>query len=116
MNKTVTIKGQCDVSWPTSSCVNDDTEDEQDAKYSYDDDNDDYDDDDVDQVVPNVMCIALYSPPLDSIGNSVRGQQFCKVYTITIISIIIIVIVIVIITAIMIRSWWIFSIFTVLTT
>jgi len=29
-------------------------------------------------VVPNVMCIALYSPPLDSIGNSVRGQQFCK--------------------------------------
>ena len=25
------------------------------------------------------MCIALYSPPLDSIGNSVRGQQFCKV-------------------------------------
>ena len=109
------------MSWPTSSCVNDDTEDEQDAKYSYDDDNDDYDDDDVDQVVPNVMCIALYSPPLDSIGNSVRGQQFCKVYTITIIiiisiRIIVIVIMIMIITAIMIRSWWIFSIFTVLTT
>ena len=34
------------------------------------------------QVVPNVMCIALYSPPLDSIGNSVRGQQFCKVISI----------------------------------
>ena len=58
-----------------------------------------------DQVVPNVMCIALYSPPLDSIGNSVRGQQFCKVPTITIIissSIVIIIIVIVIMIVIII--------------
>lgn len=29
-------------------------------------------------VVPNVMCVALWSPPLDQIGNSVRGQQFCN--------------------------------------
>jgi len=28
-------------------------------------------------VVPNVMSVALWSPPLDKIGNSVRGQQFC---------------------------------------
>ena len=69
-----------------------------------------------------MMCIALYSPPLDSIGNSVRGQQFCKVLIITIIIniiviiVIIIIVMIMIITAIMIRSWWIFSIFTVLTT
>ena len=31
------------------------------------------------QVVPNVMCVALYSPPLDAIGNSVRGLHFCNV-------------------------------------
>ena len=30
-------------------------------------------------VIPNVMCVALWSPPLDMIGNSVRGQQFCNV-------------------------------------
>ena len=30
-------------------------------------------------VVPNVMCVALWSPALDEIGNSVRGQQFCNV-------------------------------------
>ena len=29
-------------------------------------------------VVPNVMCVALWSPPLDSLGNSVRGIEFCK--------------------------------------
>jgi len=29
-------------------------------------------------VIPNVMCVALWSPPLDMIGNSVRGQQFCN--------------------------------------
>ena len=109
-----------------SSWVNDDIEDcdedEDDAKYNYEYDDDD--DGDVAQVVPNVMCIALYSPPLDSIGNSVRGQQFCKVLIVTIIintiitimRIIVIVVMIMIITAVMIRSWWIFSIFTVLTT
>ena len=32
-------------------------------------------------VVPNVMSVALWSPPLDSLGNSVRGIQFCKVRT-----------------------------------
>ena len=30
-------------------------------------------------VVPNVMCVALWSPPLDTLGNSLRGIQFCKV-------------------------------------
>ena len=30
-------------------------------------------------VVPNLMAVALWSPPLDSLGNSVRGIQFCKV-------------------------------------
>ena len=29
-------------------------------------------------VVPNVMGICLWSPPLDTFGNSVRGSQFCK--------------------------------------
>ncbi len=29
-------------------------------------------------VVPNVMGVALWSPPLDQLGNSVRGVQFCK--------------------------------------
>ena len=29
-------------------------------------------------VIPNVMCVALWSPPLDSLGNSVRGIQFCR--------------------------------------
>lgn len=29
-------------------------------------------------VVPNVMGLALWSPPLDSYGNSVRGVQFCE--------------------------------------
>merc|ERR1719215_2366208 len=29
-------------------------------------------------VIPNLMGIALYSPPLDSLGNSVRGIQFCQ--------------------------------------
>ena len=29
-------------------------------------------------VIPNVMGIGLWSPPLDEIGNSVRGIQFAK--------------------------------------
>jgi len=29
-------------------------------------------------VVPNLMCVSLFSPPLDDIGNSVRGLQFCN--------------------------------------
>jgi len=29
-------------------------------------------------VVPNVMSIALWSPPLDALGNTVRGLQFCE--------------------------------------
>ena len=29
-------------------------------------------------VVPNVMGICLWSPPLDSYGNSVRGVEFCE--------------------------------------
>ena len=29
-------------------------------------------------VVPNVMGMCLWSPPLDSYGNSVRAIQFCK--------------------------------------
>ncbi len=29
-------------------------------------------------VVPGVMGVALWSPPLDNLGNSVRGVQFCK--------------------------------------
>ncbi len=29
-------------------------------------------------VVPNVMGVALWSPPLDANGNSVRGVQFCQ--------------------------------------
>jgi glutaminase len=29
-------------------------------------------------IVPNVMGIAIYSPRLDSFGNSVRGVEFCK--------------------------------------
>ena len=29
-------------------------------------------------VIPNVMGITLYSPPLDEMGNSVRGVQFCE--------------------------------------
>ena len=30
-------------------------------------------------VIPNVMGIGIWSPPLDSLGNSVRGVQFSKV-------------------------------------
>jgi len=30
-------------------------------------------------VVPNVMGVGIWSPPLDSLGNSVRGVQFSKV-------------------------------------
>ncbi|CAH0562557.1 unnamed protein product [Brassicogethes aeneus] len=29
-------------------------------------------------VIPNVMGICLYSPPLDALGNSCRGVQFCE--------------------------------------
>ena len=32
-------------------------------------------------VIPNVMCIAVYSPPLDTIGNSVKGVEFFKLFT-----------------------------------
>lgn len=32
-------------------------------------------------VVPNVMGIMCWSPPLDKLGNSVRGIQFCTVWT-----------------------------------
>ena len=36
-------------------------------------------------VVPNVMGMCFWSPPLDEFGNSVRGVQFCeefvKLYT-----------------------------------
>ena len=31
-------------------------------------------------VIPNVMGIGLWSPPLDEIGNSVRGIQFAKLF------------------------------------
>lgn len=30
-------------------------------------------------VIPNVMGIFTWSPALDSLGNSVRGVQFCEV-------------------------------------
>ena len=30
-------------------------------------------------VIPNVMGIALFSPPLDEKGNTERGLQFCEV-------------------------------------
>lgn len=30
-------------------------------------------------VIPNVMGIFTWSPPLDSLGNSCRGVQFCQV-------------------------------------
>ena len=30
-------------------------------------------------VIPNVMGMCLWSPPLDTLGNSVRGLQFCEV-------------------------------------
>jgi glutaminase len=29
-------------------------------------------------VIPDFGCFSLYSPPLDPIGNSVRGVEFCK--------------------------------------
>ena len=30
-------------------------------------------------VVPKVCGMMIWSPPLDPLGNSVRGMQFCKV-------------------------------------
>lgn len=30
-------------------------------------------------VVPNLLGLALWSPPLDKLGNSCRGVSFCKV-------------------------------------
>lgn len=30
-------------------------------------------------VIPNVMGIFVWSPPLDTLGNSCRGVQFCEV-------------------------------------
>jgi glutaminase len=29
-------------------------------------------------IIPNFGCISIYSPPLDVIGNSVRGVDFFK--------------------------------------
>lgn len=29
-------------------------------------------------VIPNVMGIAIYSPPLDSLGNTYRGLRFAE--------------------------------------
>ena len=29
-------------------------------------------------VIPNVMGVMCWSPPLDRVGNSVRGIQFCE--------------------------------------
>lgn len=37
-------------------------------------------------VVPNVMGIMCWSPPLDKLGNSVRGIQFCTVTADTLIN------------------------------
>lgn len=34
-------------------------------------------------VVPNLMGLALWSPPLDKMGNSCRGVAFCKVCSIS---------------------------------
>lgn len=31
-------------------------------------------------VIPNVMGICFYSPPLDEMGNTVRGVQFCETF------------------------------------
>ena len=31
-------------------------------------------------VVPNIMGLCLYSPPLNKYGHSVRGMEFCKVH------------------------------------
>jgi len=30
-------------------------------------------------VVPNVLGMAIFSPPLDAMGNTVRGVTFCQV-------------------------------------
>jgi len=30
-------------------------------------------------VIPNLVGFAIFSPPLDKLGNTVRGVQFCKV-------------------------------------
>ena len=32
-------------------------------------------------VIPNVMGVMCWSPPLDRVGNSVRGIHFCQVST-----------------------------------
>lgn len=29
-------------------------------------------------IIPNYGCITVYAPPLDKIGNSVRGVEFFK--------------------------------------
>ncbi len=31
-------------------------------------------------VVPNVMGVMCWSPPVDKVGNSVRGIHFCQVF------------------------------------
>ena len=37
-------------------------------------------------VVPGVMGIGLWSPPLDSLGNSVRGVNFAEVISLVLYS------------------------------
>ena len=32
-------------------------------------------------VIPNRMGICIWSPRLDSLGNTVRGVEFCKLFT-----------------------------------
>lgn len=32
-------------------------------------------------VVPNIMGVMCWSPPIDRVGNSVRGVHFCQVHT-----------------------------------
>eukprot|EP00122_Pirum_gemmata_P010475 Pgem_evm1s9686 len=32
-------------------------------------------------IIPNLMGIAIYSPPLDSKGNSFRGMKICEYMT-----------------------------------
>lgn len=32
-------------------------------------------------VVPNIMGVMCWSPPIDRLGNSVRGVHFCQVHT-----------------------------------
>ena len=38
-------------------------------------------------VVPGVMGIGLWSPPLDSLGNTVRGVNFAEVISLALVSV-----------------------------